>query len=131
MNIEQLIAANTAAIEANTAVLLRILERSEGTTEAPAAATPKAEKPAAKPKLTVVTPKAEETPEPDADEEEEALSHEILVKRVQDKFDSTEGAELNAAKKAFKELREKFEVKTIKDLTEDQFAEFAAGIAAL
>lgn len=140
--IEDIIKANTEAINRNTEVLLQILAASGGAapaavetaTPAPAKAEkPKAEKkekPAAKaePKLEVV----EKDPDLDnGDDSSETLTHEILVGKIQGKLGAATGDQLAAVKSGFKALREKFGVATIKDLTEDQFAEFAEGIAAL
>ncbi len=143
--IEDIIKANTAAIEENTAVLRQILAASGGpATVAPETAladgTPvkpgkvKKDKektdPAPAAKEPEPAPKVEEK-DPDLDGDDEELTHEILVEKAQAKLDSTPPATLAATKANFKALREKFNVKTIKELTPDQFADFAEGIEAL
>ena len=138
--IEDILKAHIAAIEENTAVLRQILAASGGSATAPAetqapakAEKPKAEKkekPAPAPKEKAAPAPVEKDPDLDGDDDEE-LTHEVLVAKVQERLASAEGADLARVKEGFKALREKFEVKTIKDLTEDQFASFAEGIAAL
>lgn len=138
--IEDTIKSLQAAVEENTAVLRQILAASGGSATAPAEAPapvktekPKAEKkekPAAAPKEKAAPAPVEKDPDLDGDDDEE-LTHEVLVARVQERLATAKGDDLARVKEGFKALREKFEVKTIKDLTEDQFASFAEGIAAL
>lgn len=132
--IEDTIKALQASIEENTAVLRQILAASGG--PAPVAAetpapvkTEKVKKEKAAPAAKEPEPKVEEK-DPDLDGDDEELTHEILVAKVQERL-GTAGDKLSAVKENFKALRERFEVKTIKDLAPEQFAAFAEGIAAL
>jgi outer membrane biosynthesis protein TonB len=153
MSLELLIAANTAALEANTAALREVL--SNAGANAPAAPAPKATK-TAKTKETPApvveetpAPVVEETPAPVVEEtpapapvvEETPAPVEVapfdrdaaiqkITLLVRTAFTAS-GAGLQAKKDEYEVIRKNFGVATAKDLRDDQFADFIAAVEKL
>jgi hypothetical protein len=145
MSLELLIAANTAALEANTAALREVL--SNAGANAPAAPAPKATK-TAKTKETPApvveetpAPVVEETPAPAPVVEETPAPVEVapfdrdaaiqkITLLVRTAFTAS-GAGLQAKKDEYEVIRKNFGVATAKDLRDDQFADFIAAVEKL
>ncbi len=132
--IEEAIAKLTAAVEANTVALNAILA-SAGTAPAPAAETPeskpakeKKSKPAVevKTKLEVVEPEAAEEEESDA---VEAPAYTML--QVIDASKQFLQKDRDSNKPKLEALRKQFDIETVKELKEDQFAAYMAELAKL
>jgi len=120
MTLEELIGANTAALQANTAALLVLAKPTAPAAAAtPAAAAPAAPKPAAPAAATPVAPKPAE-PTPAAEQKAAAAAG---VKKVT--VDDVRSALRNAAEKhgreAAKELLTKRGVEAVADLKEEHF----------
>jgi len=145
MSLELLIAANTAALEANTAALQQVLSAAAVTPVAAAAPAPKA----AKAKKETPAPVVEETPAPVVEEtpapvekaapapvvEEAApFDREAAIQKitllVRAAFTAS-GAGLQAKKDEYEVIRENFAVATAKDLRDDQFADFITAVEKL
>lgn len=130
--IEEAIAKLTAAVEANTAVLVQILASSGS---APAAEPVETVKPAKTkkekaPDLKVVEPE----PEAPADEPEEDSAVEAPKHTVKDAIEASKeflGKDRDTNKPKLAALREKFGVETVKDLAEDQVGAYLAELAKL
>lgn len=131
--IEEAIAKLTAAVEANTVALNAILA-SAGTAPAPAAAETSESKPAkekkskpeAKPDLKVVEPEAPEEEESDA---VEAPAYTML--QVIDASKQFLQKDRDSNKPKLEALRKQFDIETVKELKEDQFAAYMAELAKL
>jgi hypothetical protein len=138
--IEDAIAKLTAAIEANTAVLNQILASSGNTSAAEPVETPK---PAKAPKekksadLKVVEPEAPvettktEEPVETTESETAAASPKHTLKEAVEASMAFLGKDRDANKPKLAELREKFGIKTVKDLAEDQIDAYMAELAKL
>ena len=155
MSLELLIAANTAALEANTAALREVLSNAGATAPAAPAPAPKATK-TAKTKETPA-PVVEETPAPVVEETPAPVVEETPAPVVEETpapapveaapFDrdaaiqkitllvrtafTASGAGLQAKKDEYEVIRKNFGVATAKDLRDDQFADFIAAVEKL
>jgi hypothetical protein len=156
MSLELLIAANTAALEANTAALREVLSNAGATAPAAAAPAPKATK-TAKTKETPApvveetqapveeaaapAPVVEETPAPapvveetPAPVEAAPFDRDAAIQKitllVRTAFTAS-GAGLQAKKDEYEVIRKNFGVATAKDLRDDQFADFIAAVEKL
>jgi len=131
--IEEAIAKLTAAVEANTAVLVQILASSGSAPAAepqPEAAKPAKTKKEKAPDLKVVEPE----PEAPADEPEEDSAVEAPKHTVKDAIEASKeflGKDRDTNKPKLAALREKFGVETVKDLAEDQVGAYLAEFAKL
>jgi hypothetical protein len=131
--IEEAIAKLTAAVEANTAVLVQILASSGSAPAAepqPEAAKPAKAKKEKAPDLKVV----EKEPEAPADEPEEDSAVEAPKHTVKDAIEASKeflGKDRDTNKPKLAALREKFGVETVKDLAEDQVGAYLAELAKL
>lgn len=143
MNIEDIIAANTAALIANTAALNAVLAASG--TPIPAATTPAATTPAAepapkkapakekaKPKIEVVPdPEPESEPEPAA---ETGVPRDEILQQITKKVKvwlGTLGVQIMAGMTAYTALREEFGIKAATDLPDEQLGPFLAKVEEL
>lgn len=128
--IEEAIAKLTAAVEANTVALNAILA-SAGTAPAPAAETTES-KPAKEKKskpaveVKVVEPEAAEEEESDA---VEAPAYTML--QVIDASKQFLQKDRDSNKPKLEALRKQFDIETVKELKEDQFAAYMAELAKL
>ena len=149
MSLELLIAANTAALEANTAALQQVLSAAAVTPVAAAAPAPKAAKTKKETPAPVEeaapapveeaapapAPVVEETPAPAPVVEEAApFDREAAIQKitllVRAAFTAS-GAGLQAKKDEYEVIRKNFAVATAKDLRDDQFADFITAVEKL
>ena len=152
MSLELLIAANTAALEANTAALNQILSAAAVTPVAAAAPAPKAAKAKKETPAPVEeaapAPVVEETPAPIKEtpapveeaapapvvEEAAPFDREAAIQKitllVRAAFTAS-GAGLQAKKDEYEVIRKNFAVATAKDLRDDQFADFITAVEKL
>ena len=136
--IEEAIAKLTAAVEANTVALNAILA-SAGTAPAPAAAETPESKPAkekkSKPAVEVKTPAPKlEVVEPEAAEEEESDAVEAPAYTMLQVIDASKQflqKDRDSNKPKLEALRKQFDIETVKELKEDQFAAYMAELAKL
>ena len=134
--IEEAIAKLTAAVEANTVALNAILA-SAGT--APAAAETPESKPAkekkSKPAVEVKTPAPKlEVVEPEAAEEGESDAVEVPAYTMLQVIDASKQflqKDRDSNKPKLEALRKQFDIETVKELKEDQFAAYMAELAKL
>lgn len=133
--IEEAIAKLTAAVEANTVALNAILA-SAGTAPAPAAAETPESKPAkekkSKPAVEVKTKL--EVVEPEAAEEEESDAVEAPAYTMLQVIDASKQflqKDRDSNKPKLEALRKQFDIETVKELKEDQFAAYMAELAKL
>ena len=144
MSLELLIAANTAALEANTAALQQVLSAAAVTPVAAAAPAPKAakakketpapvEEAAPAPIKETPAPVEEAAPAPVVEEaapfDREAAIQKITL-LVRAAFTAS-GAGLQAKKDEYEVIRKNFAVATAKDLRDDQFADFITAVEKL
>ena len=132
--IEQAIAELTAAVKENTIALNAILA-SAGTAPAPAAETTES-KPAkekkSKPAVEVKTKL--EVVEPEAAEEEESDTVEAPAYTMLQVIDASKQflqKDRDSNKPKLEALRKQFDIETVKELKEDQFAAYMAELAKL
>ena len=159
MSLELLIAANTAALEANTAALQQVLSAAAVTPVAAAAPAPKAakakketpapvEEAAPAPVVEETPAPIEETPAPIKEtpapveeaapapvvEEAAPFDREAAIQKitllVRAAFTAS-GAGLQAKKDEYEVIRKNFAVATAKDLRDDQFADFITAVEKL
>jgi hypothetical protein len=137
MSLEKALADNTAAVEKNTALLEQLLAQT--TTDAVADPQPEPAKKAAKKTAKKAAKKAAkiELPDDDEDDDDEVEETEVADIKPSDISDHVRNVfadkdkDLTESRAKFKELREKWGVAKVSDLTEEQLPGALADVQKL